>query len=154
MMISYSTENTWITPAFQGEKRPHEVYVFILNYLFHAGYRRVTAEVDERNIIARKFLQRCGFQLEAVLRKNKIVQNKNSNSALYSMLNSEWPDHEPKIRALANCKEEKKLKIAEVFTFDASPNSTQNGGNMEKGDEGQNVAIARSNDKGKKKKKN
>ena len=95
--------------------------MFVLNYLFQNGYRRVTAEVDERNIIARKFLQRCGYQLEAVLRKSKIVQNKNSNSALYSMLNSEWPDHEPKLRVLADCKEEKKLKIAEVFTFDSSP---------------------------------
>lgn len=102
-------------------KRPHEAYVFVLNYFFHNGYRRVTAGVDERNIIARKFLQRCGFQLEAVLRKNKIVQNKNSNTALYSMLNSEWPDHEPKLRVLSDCKEEKKMKIAEVFTFDSSP---------------------------------
>lgn len=64
------------------------------------GYRRITAETDERNIISRKFLERCGFEQEAVLRKHRIVQNRNSNTALYTVLNSDWIDIERKLKAL------------------------------------------------------
>ena len=64
------------------------------------GYRRITAEVDARCVIGRKFLERCGFQLEAVLRKHKIVQNRNSDTALYVVLNSDWVDVERKLKVL------------------------------------------------------
>lgn len=74
------------------------------------GYRRITAKVDERHIVARKFLQRCGFQLESILRKNKIIQNRNSNSSLYSMLNSEWIEFEPKFKLFLGFKPDKKKK--------------------------------------------
>ena len=67
---------------------------------FIAGYRRITAETDERNVIARKFLERCGFELEAVLRKHRIVRNRNSNTVLYTVLNSDWMDVERKLKAL------------------------------------------------------
>lgn len=60
------------------------------------GYRRVTAEVDERNIIGRKLLQKCGFNFETTLRKHKVIQNRNSNTALYVILNSEWQELLPK----------------------------------------------------------
>lgn len=62
--------------------------------IFIIGYRRITAEVDERHIIARKLLQSCGFQLEVVLRKHKIVCNRNRNTALYVLLNSDLVDIE------------------------------------------------------------
>jgi len=62
------------------------------------GYRRITAETDERNIFTRKFLERCGFQHEATLRKHRIIQNRNSNTALYTVLNSDWLDVERKLK--------------------------------------------------------
>lgn len=52
----------------------------------------MTAETDERHVVARKFLQRCGFEMEAILRKHKIVQRKNCNTALFVMLNSDWQE--------------------------------------------------------------
>lgn len=70
----------------------------MINIVTHAGYRRISAEVDERHVIGRKFLERCGFQLEAVLRKHKILQQRNSNTALYVVLNSEWVDVERKLK--------------------------------------------------------
>lgn len=79
------------------------------------GYRRITAQVDERHIIARKFLERCGFQLEATLRKHRIVQNRNSNTALYVVLNSEWEDAERKLKTLLKISLAPKMhKIAEI----------------------------------------
>ena len=53
-------------------------------------YRRITVEVDARHIIMRKFLARCGFQLEGILRKHRIHNRRNSDTALYALLNSEW----------------------------------------------------------------
>jgi hypothetical protein len=54
------------------------------------GYRRVTFEVDTRHTIARKFIERCGFKLEGILSKHRIVANRNRDSALYALLNSDW----------------------------------------------------------------
>lgn len=65
-----------------------------------SGYRRVTAEVDERHIIARKFWQRCGFVFEATLRKHRVVRRRNCNTALYTMLNTDWVDLEGRLRQL------------------------------------------------------
>ncbi len=60
----------------------------------------MTAEVDERHVISRKFLERCGFVQEAVLRKHKVVQRRNRNTALYMVLNSEWQEAEAKLKRL------------------------------------------------------
>lgn len=84
--------------------------------LLLAGYRRITAEVDERHLIGRKFLESCGFVLEAVLRKHKVVQRRNRNTALYVLLNSEWPDMvELRLkRALGYSLAAPKHKVAEI----------------------------------------
>lgn len=72
--------------------------------------------MDERHIIARKFLEACGFQLEAVLRKHKVVQRRNRNTALYVVLNSDWTDlAEAQLRRkLGYGKEHSAHKIAEI----------------------------------------
>lgn len=72
----------------------------MLQALTSAGYRRITAELDERHVIGRKFLERCGFQLEAILRKHKIVQRRNRNTALYVVLNTDFQEVELKIKTL------------------------------------------------------
>ena len=73
----------------------------VIHFLTMSGYRRVTAELDERHVIGRKFLQRCGFELEAVLRKHRVVGNRNRNTALYVLLNSDWQESsEKKLQSL------------------------------------------------------
>lgn len=63
------------------------------------GYRRIVVEIDERNIIARKFIERVGFLLEAIMRKHMIIQNRNSNTCLYVILNSEWSEIQNRLKA-------------------------------------------------------
>ena len=73
--------------------------ISLLNdYLVNAGYRRVTAEVDTRHIIARKFFEKCTFLLEAILRKHKVIEDRNCDTALYVILNSDWSDNEVKLK--------------------------------------------------------
>jgi hypothetical protein len=46
--------------------------------------------VDTRHTIARRFIERCGFKLEGLLSKHRIVANRNRDSALYALVNSDW----------------------------------------------------------------
>jgi hypothetical protein len=97
------------------------LYVYVLPHrilsLCAPGYRRITAEVDSRHLIGRKFLERCGFRLEAVLRKHRIVNARNRDSALYVILNSDWLDISIKLkRYLGISTEVLKHKIAEIDT--------------------------------------
>lgn len=84
--------NIWLSPAYQGKKIAHEAMFYVLGFLFTQGYRRVTAELDARHLLYRKFLERCHFKLEAVLRKHKIVCQRNRDTALYVLLNSEFDE--------------------------------------------------------------
>ena len=87
-------DNLWLTPAYQGDSRKlaHEAMLLVLGWLVEAGYRRIECEVDVRHVVMRKFVERCGFQSEAVLRKHRIVSRRNRDSCLYVLLNSEWAD--------------------------------------------------------------
>ena len=49
-------------------------------------------ETDARNIICKKFLEKTGFKLEAILRKHKIVYDRNCDTCVYVLLNSEFED--------------------------------------------------------------
>jgi hypothetical protein len=51
--------------------------------LILTDYRRVTVEADLRNIILRKFLERCGLVLESIIRKHRIINNRNRDTAVY-----------------------------------------------------------------------
>lgn len=93
-------ENLWLTPAYQGIKYSHEAMLLTLGHLVELGYRRVTAEVDTRHLIARKFLERCGFKIEGILRKHRIVNKKNRDTALFVFLNSDWLDVMVKLKKL------------------------------------------------------
>jgi len=114
--LSIRIDNLWITPPFQGLKRSHASMYLILNWLFKSGYRRVTVELDERHIIGRKFFTRCGFELEAILRKHRIVGKRNSNTALLVMLNSDWQQEgrEKRLRQYLQLPDTVTVKVAEM----------------------------------------
>ena len=64
------------------------------------GYRRIIAEVDTRHLIARKFLERCGFKIEGILRKHRIVNRRNRDTVLFVFLNSDWDEVMIKLKRL------------------------------------------------------
>ncbi|KAJ1430852.1 hypothetical protein B484DRAFT_328167 [Ochromonadaceae sp. CCMP2298] len=112
--LTLRIEHLWLTPAFQNRGRSLEALMLVLQWLMAAGYRRITAEVDERHLIGRKLLLSAGFLLEAVLRKHKIIQNRNSNTALYVLLNSEWELAQEKLRRKLGIKVKGGVKVAGV----------------------------------------
>lgn len=69
------------------------VYINICVCLY-IGYRRISVETDSRHVAIGKFLKKVGFQFEAILRKHKIMLERNCDTSVYALLNSEWPDVE------------------------------------------------------------
>eukprot|EP01039_Chlorochromonas_danica_P006433 gene6433-7095_t len=132
----------WITPAFQGTKRAHEALFLVIKWLVESGYRRIVCQVNERHWIARKFLQRAGFLLEATMRKHRIVQRRNCNTAVYVMLNSDFQSIEDKLRLVLGLeKPTKGIPIASLPTaIDRSAliQSNANGKTTEEGKGGKN----------------
>ena len=82
--------NIWITPSRQGEKLAHEAVLLCLSWLFSQGYRRISALIDNRNIQGKRFFERCGFSLEALMLKHRVVNKRNRDTALYRLLNHDW----------------------------------------------------------------
>ena len=111
--LTIRIDNLWITPAYRSSnivtagasldlavgkvltdsrrRVATEALYAVLRWLFEdCHYRRVTVEVDTRHIIMCKLMTSSGFLLEATLRKHRIVNKRNRDSALYVMLNSDW----------------------------------------------------------------
>ena len=70
-------------------------------------------ECDSRHLVFRKYLLKCGFLLEATLRKHKILNERNSDTCVYVILNSEWSEAQTKLkRVLGIPLTAKKEKVA------------------------------------------
>jgi hypothetical protein len=90
-------------------------FLFILTISFYSDYRRVTVEVDVRNIVMRKFLERCGFVMESVMRKHRILENRNRDTAVYVILNSDWDQISVKLKSILGLNLRDKMhKVAEI----------------------------------------
>jgi RimJ/RimL family protein N-acetyltransferase len=115
--LAVRLDNIWLTPAYQGDARrmAHETVLLLLTWLTESGYRRITCEVDLRHVVMRKFVERCGFTSEAVLRKHRVVSRRNRDTALYVLLNSDWTDAQTSLKIhLGIDPKPKKVKAAEI----------------------------------------
>ncbi|CAM9676866.1 unnamed protein product [Ectocarpus fasciculatus] len=82
----------WLNPAFRETRALQDVHFLLLSHLFGLGYRRVERRVDAGDTGARINLPAAGFHLEGVLRKHMIVKGCNRDTAMFSMVNSDWRD--------------------------------------------------------------
>lgn len=82
--------------------------------------------LDERHYIARKFLMRCGFLYEGTLRKHRIVRSRNCNSAVYSMVNSDWIDGEGKLQRYCGWPKKKSPQPSTEIVSTEKGNSSEN----------------------------
>ena len=72
--------------------------------MYVLGYRRLTVEIDARNVICKKFIDKAGFKLEAILRKHKIVYERNCDTCVYVLLNSEFEEVNTKLSRVLDYK--------------------------------------------------
>jgi ribosomal-protein-alanine N-acetyltransferase len=63
----------------------------IIQYAFDdLKLRRLTADIDPRNIASCKAIERLGFILEGVLRERNVEADEITSSAMYGLLSREW----------------------------------------------------------------
>eukprot|EP00612_Vaucheria_litorea_P007141 CAMPEP_0171483476 /NCGR_PEP_ID=MMETSP0946-20130122/8196_1 /TAXON_ID=109269 /ORGANISM="Vaucheria litorea, Strain CCMP2940" /LENGTH=277 /DNA_ID=CAMNT_0012015911 /DNA_START=29 /DNA_END=859 /DNA_ORIENTATION=- len=84
----------WIAPNHGKEngervRAAQETLFMLLKHLFSLKYRRVGWEMDSKD---QNFSvpQSSGFLLEGILRKNRVMLNSNSDTAVLSVTNSDW----------------------------------------------------------------
>ncbi len=85
---------TWLTPAAWQTGANVEAKMLMLRYAFEAlGCQRVEFSTDERNVRSRRALEALPARFEGVKRDDRILRDGGRrSSAVYSILDSEWPD--------------------------------------------------------------
>lgn len=82
--------NVWLTPAFHGSGASVEALYLMLRHLFGLNYRRIEWRCDGYDLRARKAAHSLGFTFEGLLRKHRIVDQANADTAVFAAVNSEW----------------------------------------------------------------
>ena len=63
----------------------------------------------------RKFIEKCGFQQESIMRKHRIVDRRNRDTAVYVVLNSDWEQIDVKLKKILGISLRAKVhKVAEI----------------------------------------
>ena len=89
---------TFLTAAAQRTAGNTDAKLLMMTHAFDVwGVRRLDLKTDERNERSRRAIERIGGQFEGVLRNWQAAQvdgeeGATRNSAMYSILASEWPD--------------------------------------------------------------
>ena len=89
---------TFLTAAAQRTTANSEAKLLMMEHAFDRwAVRRVDLKTDARNERSRRAIERIGGQFEGVLRNWQAAQvkgeeNATRDSAMYSILSSEWPD--------------------------------------------------------------
>ena len=91
---------TWLTPDEQRTPANTEAKLLQLRHAFEQwDCVRVEFETAAANAPARAALSRIGAVEEGILRKHMVVQGEPQDSAIFSILDTEWPDVERDLEA-------------------------------------------------------
>lgn len=86
--------------ALRQQRGGTEAFYLIAQHLFdELRYRRLEWRCDVDHRASRRAAERFGFVLEGVLRQSMWVKGKSWDTAVYSILDGEWPTHRERLRA-------------------------------------------------------
>ena len=88
--LSIQLEPPYVQPALEGTPEQLEACFLLLDRLFAYGYRRIQIAVDSQDPRRRKLAIRLGCTLEGTLCRHMIVKESSRDSAIFSLLNSDW----------------------------------------------------------------
>lgn len=93
---------TWLIPEYWGTSINAECKLLLLTFCFETlNLIRVQFKTDENNIRSRKAIEKIGGKFEGILRNDMLRENGTKrNSAIYSILDSEWGSVKPLITQL------------------------------------------------------
>ena len=79
-------------PVLQRTALGTEAQYLLARYAFETlGYRRYEWKCNAHNAASRRAALRYGFVFEGVMRQHMIAKGRNRDTAMFSMLDSEWP---------------------------------------------------------------
>ena len=79
-----------------------EALFLLIQQVFALGYRRCEWKCNDLNLPSKQAALRLGFEYEGLFRQATVVKGHNRNTAWFSMLDSEWPQHEQALRRWLN----------------------------------------------------
>jgi RimJ/RimL family protein N-acetyltransferase len=80
------------SPALQRSPLGSEAQYLLARYAFETlRYRRYEWKCHSHNAASRRAALRYGFSFEGILRQHMIAKGRNRDTAMFSMLDSEWP---------------------------------------------------------------
>ena len=80
------------SPALQRSPLGSEAQYLLARYAFETlRYRRYEWKCHAHNAASRRAALRYGFSFEGILRQHMIAKGRNRDTAMFSMLDSEWP---------------------------------------------------------------
>ena len=88
--LSVQLEAPYMQPSLDGTPEQLEACYLLIDRLFAFGYRRIQLSFDSQDARRRKLALRLGCTLEGTLSKHMIVKDSSRDSAIFSLLNSDW----------------------------------------------------------------
>jgi RimJ/RimL family protein N-acetyltransferase len=88
--LSIQLDAPIMTPNSSGTQLQLESCFLLMDRLFGYGYRRIQISIDAQDIDKKKLCLRLGFSLEGLMYKHMVIKDSSRDSAVYSMLNSDW----------------------------------------------------------------
>ncbi|MEG1697809.1 MAG: GNAT family protein, partial [Acinetobacter sp.] len=86
--------NVYFSHKMKKSKAATEAIFLLLKQCFKYGFRRVEWKCDDANAPSKAAALRFGFQYEGLFRQDRIVKNRNRNTAWFSIIDEEWSDLE------------------------------------------------------------
>ncbi len=87
-------------PAISRRIQGTEAFFLLARYVFEVlRYRRLEWRCNSEHDASRRAAQRFGFALEGIMRQAAWVKGANSDTALYAMLDREWPANAARLAA-------------------------------------------------------
>ena len=86
--------NVYFSHKMKKSKAATEAIFLLLQQCFKHGFRRVEWKCDDANAPSKVAALRFGFQYEGLFRQDRIVKNRNRNTAWFSIIDEEWSDLE------------------------------------------------------------
>jgi RimJ/RimL family protein N-acetyltransferase len=92
--------NIWFSPRLQRTRAATEAMFLLLSLAADGlGYRRLVWKCHGLNAPSQRAARRLGFTFEGLLRANRVVKGRSRDTAMFSILEDEWPARHAAIQA-------------------------------------------------------
>jgi RimJ/RimL family protein N-acetyltransferase len=84
--------NIWFAPRMQRTRAATEAMFLLMRHAMEdLGYRRLLWKCNALNAPSRRAALRLGFTLEGILRAHMVTKGRRRDTAMFSILDEEWP---------------------------------------------------------------